>query len=281
MISADADQERRADGRRERVPQPRLRPVPERRGGEAAEHERAQHHHEDQADQVVLDRLARVLSNVLQVQRPALRDVRHRLPIHRPQIDVQPGWQLHRVLEPHTPVDERHVEVQRALVPGVDADLDLPDAELLRLRVRVQSHVRADERRHDRRDHDEGVSRWLQRARRPAAAIAAGACVSLRSLVPFDPLPRVVGRSGLPAQLPELHHAQMPEPKRPVQPLADVCGLQRRRRAPVVFCAASKTCRITWVPRPCRLAFGTVATKLTPQSPLWWSASATAAGFPS
>ena len=121
------------------------------------------------------------------------------------------------------------------LCPGSMLIWIVPDGELLRLRVGVQRDVRAGERRRDDGHDHRRVPRGLRdpvpvqpRQPRPCATFLRCACWC-------HPHSRVVGRSRLAAQLPELHHAQVPEAERAVQPLADVSRLQGRARAAVVL----------------------------------------------
>jgi hypothetical protein len=158
------DRGRRGDDGADRVPQPRTVAMPHRERDQQAHRSRTRDRDHDEVDEVRRERVPRLVSHVLQVQAPAVRDLRHRTTVDGPEIDLESDGQPDRILEPHAPVHERHVEVKRALVPGVDRDLDLPDRQVLGLRVRVQRDVRGPQRGGDDYCHGQRMPRDLDGA---------------------------------------------------------------------------------------------------------------------
>jgi hypothetical protein len=132
--------------------------MPHRERHQQAHRGRTRERDEDEVDQVRLNGVARLVPHVLQVQAAAVGDLRHGPAVHGPEVHVEPDGQLDRILEPHAPVHERHVKIQRTRVPGVDRELHLPDREVLRLAVRVERDVRRADRGPDHGCHGQRVA---------------------------------------------------------------------------------------------------------------------------
>ena len=151
----DADRQRGPERGADRVTQSRARPVADGERDEQSGAGRGQQDNPDQRAQVRGDRVAGLGAHVLNVEAATLRDARDAVAVDRPQVDVEADGQPDRAFEAHAPVDQRHVQVERTLMPGLGEDRHAADREVLRLRVRVQPDVRATERGGDDRDDDQ------------------------------------------------------------------------------------------------------------------------------
>ena len=169
----DADRHGGREGGADREAQPRPRAGPDGEGDEQPGDGRGRQHDPDQRAQVRGDRVAGLDAYLRDVEAGALGDARDGVAVDRPQVDVQAHGQPDRPLEPHSPVDQRHVEVERAPMAGLGGDRDTADRELLRLGVRVQREVRAGERGGDDGDDDERVARRVQEELAAPAPVAA------------------------------------------------------------------------------------------------------------
>ena len=162
--------EQRGDYRRAgRVAELRGRTAPDRERDEHPERAAAQEHEQDEVAQVGRDRVARVLADGLDVELPAGRDALDDVAVDRLQVDSEARGEPDR-LEARAPVDERHVDVQRALVAGGDREPDLADRERPVLPERDEREVAAGQRR----DHDRGErERTAERQERARKSLRA------------------------------------------------------------------------------------------------------------
>ena len=268
----DADRERGEDRRRRR---------PAQAGDAAADRERDQEPERrpapdgepDQLAEVVHERVARLGADLLDVERLALREVRHDAPVDGLQVDPEADRRADR-LEARAPVHERHVDVERAAVAGGDRHADLADGEHAVLVVADERQVGAARRG----EHDEGQRERAPRGRQDrdfqSRRAQSGGRV-LRCAIAIAPTQRRTHRL--------LSHNSIG-----LRRLSPSCWY-RRSPSSVAWSvivvrpwlvASASALRMTWVARPCRLACGTVATNEMPQSSPWCSASATAAGAP-
>ena len=108
----------------------------------------ARRHQQHQAADVRLDRVPRLQPQALHVDLAA-RDAPDRLALDRPRLDPQAGGQPHR-MEPRSPVHQRHVDVERAPVAGIDSEPHRPGREVLVGAVDAERADRAGERRERR-----------------------------------------------------------------------------------------------------------------------------------
>ena len=83
-----------------------------------------------------------------------LRDLLRHAAVDRAHVDAQAGGEPDR-LEARAPVDERHVDVERALVAGRGAEADRPHGEVLLLAERDEREVAAREGGGDHGEHRE------------------------------------------------------------------------------------------------------------------------------
>ena len=164
MTSAAAVSERGPDRRADRVSELGRRPAAHGERGQHPERPAAQQHGEDQVAEVGGDPVARLLADAVDVDPVAGRDLLDGVAVDRAQVDAQPRRQPDR-LEARAPVHERHVDVERALVAGGDAELDRADAERAVLAEADQREVAAGQRREDdrgdRRDPQERARKSL------------------------------------------------------------------------------------------------------------------------
>ncbi len=107
--------ERRQRRCRDGVAQARPDALAHRERGQQPEPERAQRDDRDQRAQVAGQRVARLRAHVVDLERCAAREPLQRRAVDRAHVDAQAHRQADR-LEARTPVDERHVDVERALV---------------------------------------------------------------------------------------------------------------------------------------------------------------------
>ena len=165
----DGGQQRGGYGGAGGVAELRRRAAADREGDEHPERAAAQEHEQDEVAQVGRDRVARVLADGLDVELPAGRHALDDVAVDRPQVHAQARGQPDR-LEARAPVDERHVDVERALVAGGDREPDLADRELPVLPERHEREVAAGQRRdHDRGERERAPERQ-ERARKSLRA---------------------------------------------------------------------------------------------------------------
>jgi hypothetical protein len=140
------------------------------RTASATSRPRAAAHDRDQRPQVRGDAVARLGPDVLEVEGRTVRHAGGGVAIDGPEVDVQAGRKPDGVLEADAPVDERHVQVERARVPGVDGEPDLAHRQLARLTVRGEGDVAAGEGGDDHRQDRERALDGLDSARGPCSA---------------------------------------------------------------------------------------------------------------
>ena len=121
-------EQRGARGDRERHPQPQRRVRPRRQRHERAEREPDDQDRHEQDDEEVADRVGRLLADRRDVEVARLRDPDHGVAVDRPHVDLQPHRQADAA-EPHAPVDERRVDVERATMPRIDVEAHRADGE--------------------------------------------------------------------------------------------------------------------------------------------------------
>ena len=165
----DADCDGGRCGGSDRVAESRPPAGSHRERDEEPEDQRPGEGQPDQLLQVRRDRIPRLVAHVLEVERTAAGDPGDHVAIDRAKVHIEPDGQADRVLEPHAPVHERDVEVERPMLAGIGGQLDLADGELLLLVVRVDGGGGADEGRDDDGTDDRDVA---QRSEEPTATLA-------------------------------------------------------------------------------------------------------------
>ena len=161
----DRHEQRGGDGGAARVAELRRRAAPHRERDEHPERAAAQEHEQDEVAQVGRDRVARVLAHRPDVDLPTVRHAPDDVAVDRLEVHAQAGGEADR-LEARTPVDERHVDVERALVAGGDGEPDLADRQLPVLPEGDEREVAAGQRRDDDRGERERPAERQERARK-------------------------------------------------------------------------------------------------------------------
>ena len=153
----DTDRQRRRRGRRDGVAEAWSRARADGEGDQQSERERGEHGDADQRSQVTRDRVRRLGPYRGDVERLVVRHPLERAAVHAADVDPEPDRQPDR-LEPRAPVDERHVEVQRAPVAGGDGELDRARVEGAVLAEGHEREAAAGEGRGDHGQDDRGVA---------------------------------------------------------------------------------------------------------------------------
>ena len=168
----DPAQQGRAERRGQRRAQPRPAPAAHGQRDERAERQAAGDGDEDRQAQVEGERVARLAADELGVERARLGQPDDLLAVDRAHVDVDPRRRRDD-REAHAPVDERNVEIQRTVVPGVDRQPYGADVELALERERGERRGRPGDRGDDdgreREQLAHGPSRLVAAGRRPIA----------------------------------------------------------------------------------------------------------------
>ena len=141
-------EQRGAAGDRERDPQAQRRVRPRGERHQRAEPEAGDQDRHEQDDDEVADRARRLGADRRDVEVARLRDPDDGVAVDRPHVDLQPHRQADAT-EPHAPVDEGRVDVERATMPRIDVEAHRADGERALRLDRRQSAVGAPERGDD------------------------------------------------------------------------------------------------------------------------------------
>ena len=137
--------------------QPRPAVAARRERDERAEREAAEDGDEDRQPQERDERVARLRSHERGVEAARPREAHDGRAVDRAHVDVDARRQADD-RKAHAPVDERHVEVQRALVAGVDREAHGADVEAVLAREGAQRRDRAGDGRRDDEEDREGLA---------------------------------------------------------------------------------------------------------------------------
>ena len=125
----EAAGERGAECGAEQPSQPRHRPAAHRERDDQPGGQRAQEDQQQELAQVRRHPVARLRTHRPHVRQLAFRNPLGRLAVDRPHVDREPGRDANS-REARPPVDERHIDVKRALVERLDGQLDPAHAQV-------------------------------------------------------------------------------------------------------------------------------------------------------